>query len=649
MPTLSHRSTLLTAPVVALLLTQSSSRVLADDTVTVDLGAVAGAPTYRASGFIYGISQDGSQPPNATLTDIKITHLRCGGAQIGCPNGGYVNGQYAARWNAVKAYYAKAKAIGATLLVLVHDIWGADAVCNVPNYPGDGGDWTKYTSFMAQLISDVKANGMTGKDVRWELWNEPDYSGFWKGTQAQWLEMWKRGYQQVRAALPDAVIEGPSTAGGTGGWFTAFLDFVKTNNVVPDYFGWHEAGGGDPIGDGSSAKSALSSRSLNVSGLDISEYGSSSDQTPGHSAWYIARLERAGIDGLRSNWGGGSGLYSTMGGLVTGSWQPNGQWWIYKRYADQTGLRATVTAGSQADAVAFLDSTARKSIIVVGNKGGVTGTVSVKVNNIPADLQNAGPAQVLIETMPDGTSAVSAPTIVSKTSMTVTGNSLTVPLNWTKVADGYAVTLTFGDQDAGVSRSDGGLDTVSDARIADTSAGGASGSGGTTAAGGASGSGGSTAGGGASGSAGGKGTGGAPGSGGAPSTSGSTGSGGTKATGGSTAGGTSGTGGAPGVGGMMGSGGAEGTGGVPATGGSARTGGAAASGGANGSGGATSSTPSSAKSSGCSCSTGRHPDRSSTATLLLVLLGMAVIGRGRRGGSSDTQRENKDCRQRTTL
>ena len=557
------------------------------------MGTLAGAPTYRASGFIYGIAQDGSQPPNSMLTDIKITHLRCGGAQIGCPKGGYVNGQYAARWNAVKAYYAKAKAIGATLLVLVHDIWGADGACSVPNYPGDGGDWTAYTAFIDQLITDFKAAGMTGKDVRWELWNEPDYSGFWKGTQAQWLEMWKRGYQQVRAALPDAVIEGPSTAGGTGGWFTAFLDYVKTNNVVPDYVGWHEAGGGDPVNDAKSARSGLSSRSINVTNLDVSEYGSSGDQTAGHSAWYLARFERAGLDGLRSNWGGGNGLYATMGGMVTNSWQPKGQWWIYKRYADQTGLQAAVTAGSQADAVAYLDAAAGKSIIVVGNKGSVTGTVSVKVTNIPADLQASGPPQVLVENMPDGTAAVTAPTMVSNSTMPVTGNALTVPLTWTKPADGYAITLTFGVPDGGVPSKDGGADAVM------------GGQGGTAATGGTAGS------------AGARGQGGSKGTGGVAS------SGGTTATGGVTSsGGSNGTGGA-----ILGSGGsASGGTSAPPPG----TGGVTSSGGSQGSGGTAAPSASSGEASGCSCSTGSPAGRWSSSSLFLVLAGMVAARRRKR-------------------
>lgn len=415
----------------------------ARDSVVVDMAAPSSAPTYRASGFIYGIAQDGSQPPDRTLSDIKITHLRCGGAQIGCPNGGYVNGQYAARWSAVKAYYAKAKAVGATLLMLVHDIWGADAVCHVPRWPGQGGDWTEYTNFMTQLINDAKANGMTGSDVRWDLWNEPDYPAFWGGSQAQWLEMWKRGYQQVRGTIPDAVIEGPSVASGVGGWFNAFLDYVKTNDVVPNYAGWHEAGGGgDPVNDAKNARSALSSRGMNAMGLDISEYGSGSEQNPGHSAWFIARLERADVDGLRSNWGGGNGLYSTMAALVTNSWQPTSQYWVYKRYADQTGLRSAVTPGSQVDAVAFQDADKTQSIIVVGNRGGTTGSVNVVVKNMPGWLESGGTAKVLLERMPTGTAAVTAPTVVSDAPVTVTCDSITVTIDWSNAQDSYAVTLT---------------------------------------------------------------------------------------------------------------------------------------------------------------------------------------------------------------
>jgi hypothetical protein len=256
-------------------------------------------------------------------------------------------------------------------------------------WPGDGGDWTGLTTFMTQLISNVQAAGMTGPDVRWELWNEPELSLFWNGTQAQWLETWKHAYQQIRAAIPGAVIEGPSLATGPGGsWMNTFLDYAKTNNVMPDHISWHEEGGGaDPVADLATINRQLTTRGITgVKGFDANEYGTTSEQNPGHSAWFLARFDRAGIQGLRGNWADAT-FFSNMAELVAANWQPNSQYWVYKRYADQTGLRTTVTAGTQVDAVAYQDACAAKSIIVVGNKGGVTGAVNEGPLGKDADRQ----------------------------------------------------------------------------------------------------------------------------------------------------------------------------------------------------------------------------------------------------------------------
>jgi hypothetical protein len=183
----------------------------AKDSVTLDMAVAEGAPNYLASGFIYGISQDGVQPPTPLLTDIKVKGFRAGRGSGGCGEAAWK-----AHWKVIKGYYSKAKEMGVPMLILVSDDYQYD--CPLP---GEGGDWTTFTTFMGQLIDSVKANGMTGSDVRWELWNEADYNVFWKGTQAQWLDTWKHAYQQVRAALPSAVIEGPSLSSGAGGSWSA--------------------------------------------------------------------------------------------------------------------------------------------------------------------------------------------------------------------------------------------------------------------------------------------------------------------------------------------------------------------------------------------------------------------------------------------
>ena len=440
----------LCALIILMLFAQSVSPAFAaNETVTINMASYGGAPTYRASGFIYGIASDGSQPPNSLLTDIKVRNMRAGGSQIGCPNGGWVNGAYTARWNVVKAYWSKAHAIGARYQMILAGVWGADGACTVPRWPGDNGDWTEFTNFMNQVINDVIANGMTGSDFIWDIWNEPNIF-FWGRTEAQYFDMWKHAFQQIRSRIHGAVIVGNSCACVPGGYaddvFQRWLDYVKANNVVPNLMSWHDLPN-DPVANVTAANAELAARGMSVEGYSINEYGSSGDeQQPGPTGWYIGRLERANVQGAhRANWGGGSGLYQTMGGQVTSSWQPLGAWWMYKRYADQTGLRTDLAPSASVDGVVFQDSAAIKSITVLGKKaGGGTGNVAVVYNNIPTWLQNAGAVTVLVERMPSGSTYVAAPTVVSNGSMAVSGNSLTVNINWSNALDGYTITLTRG-------------------------------------------------------------------------------------------------------------------------------------------------------------------------------------------------------------
>ncbi len=435
--------------IIAGLLMIMGVQTVMSQTITVDYSSQTGTPKYRASGFIYGLSEDGTQPPQNLQGDIKVKYFRAGGAQLGCPNGGYVNGDYARRWNSVKAYYARAKAIGATLILLCHDLWGVDLVCSVPRYPGDNGNWTEYANFMNQVLNDAKAAGMTGTDVQWDIWNEPDCCGFWdpNRSQSQYLEMWKRGFQMIRSALPNAVIVGPSTSGqpNTGwAWFNTYLDYIKSNNVIPNIMCWHDLGGGDPYAHLNTLKGMLSSRGISVQDYQVNEYGGTSDQGPADSAWYIARLERGSIAGARANWGMYGGLYDTQGELVvnSGGYKPLGAWWVYKRYADMTGTLVSVTGAASIDGVASSDAGANKSIILLGSHG-TSGNVTVTARNLPSYLTQTGQVRAIVERMPQTNgSPVTAPTVVSDQIVSVSGNQVNVTISWSSAEDAYAITLS---------------------------------------------------------------------------------------------------------------------------------------------------------------------------------------------------------------
>lgn len=418
--------------------------------VRVDVSSFLGVPTYRASGFIYGLAENGMSPPSDLLGKIKVRFLRAGGAQLDYPHGGWVNGNYPRRWKSVCAYYKRAKELGATFILLVHDLWGADGVCEVPRYPGDGGDWSEYEVFLNQVIDDAIECGMVGPDVHWDIWNEPDIELFWPRSQGQYLELWRRAYRIIRARLPEAIIVGPSTARQPrvgDPWFETFLDFVKENAVVPDFISWHElVTDSDPCVSADELRSMLKSRGLEVKGFQVNEYGPRGEQGPGISAWYIARLERAQIDGARANWGMHEALYDSMGALVVKTiqgYRPLSSWWVYRRYAEMTGKIVSLESNNVlVDGIAVVSEKEGRVWVLLGSRGFV-GWATVEVINLPT---TGGSVRVVVERIPGSwvvDKPLSAPEILVDAVAKVEQGDLRLAFEWCSSLDAYCVTLDF--------------------------------------------------------------------------------------------------------------------------------------------------------------------------------------------------------------
>lgn len=70
--------------------------------------------------------------------------------------------------------------------------------CLVP----DKNAWRAYIRKIANMYKD---------DITyWELWNEPDYSGFWRGSVSEFVELAKIAYEEIKAANSEAIIIGPA-------------------------------------------------------------------------------------------------------------------------------------------------------------------------------------------------------------------------------------------------------------------------------------------------------------------------------------------------------------------------------------------------------------------------------------------------------
>jgi hypothetical protein len=434
---------LIAASITAITVATAPAAQAADQSISVDFSAGGATPTYRASGWIYGMTEDASNPPDNYFRDVKYRYMRAGGAQLDSP-GGWVSGRYDRRWNATRAQLLRTRSLGGEFVLLVHDLWGADGYA-ISRFPGDNGDWSDYDAFLTRLINDVRASGAP---VQWDIWNEPNISLFWNRAQSQYFEMWRRGYQRIRTAFPDQLIVGPSCAcvPSNSGWWTQYLDYVKANNAVPDIVSWHSLPG-DPVSNAATANTTLDSRGIaHPRPYQINEYGASNEQNPGDGAWYIARLERAGTDGLRANWAGGSNLHNDLANLLTrnsaGQYQPKGEWWVYNFYASQTGQIASVTPSSNYDAFATKDTGTAK--VLVGG-GTTTGNIAVNLQRLDATtgIVANNQVRVTVARVPyNGGGAVAGPVTVQDSVLSLSNNNVTVNLPHNNADETFTITVS---------------------------------------------------------------------------------------------------------------------------------------------------------------------------------------------------------------
>ncbi|KAM0550215.1 hypothetical protein ACHAPJ_009063 [Fusarium lateritium] len=336
-------------------------------TATVNLAAQKGTPQHLASGFIYGIPDAPDQIPSHFYTDIGFRYTRAGGAQLPAPARGWAFGkdEFEKRFDSALSNYKTARKYGGRVQLLMADLWGADATVQLA-MPGDNGDWSSYDGFLEAVFERIKENDMT-EGLDFEIWNEPDGSGFWQSTQDQYLEMWGRAYPKIRTALPKVPIVGPSSAGqpsASNAWTKNYYQFIKTNGTIPDYYTWHEETGGDQVvRDVQNLRTFLTDLGLPIKPFMINEYALPNEQNPGTAAWYISQLERHNVIGLRGNWASGYSLHDFFANLLgkpnasndcrssdcatsAGYWG-NGEYNVYRYYnLNMTGHRVETVGSS---------------------------------------------------------------------------------------------------------------------------------------------------------------------------------------------------------------------------------------------------------------------------------------------------------------
>jgi len=440
----------------ALLGLPAAPSAAAAESLTVNLAATTGAATGVGEGFLYGVSQDGTQPPDQFLQPLGITAVRAGGHAGGWIGDGYTYGA-GARAD-VAEVIAQARRFTQTpyhaqYQVILSDIYGADgSQPSNTTWPCTGGNCANWVSFIDSVVGAIQASGVK---VAYDVWNEPDESIFWAPgmNTTEYFQMWDAGVKEIQRIAPGAAIVGPSLAAdpqqNSGEWQT-WLAHVKSAGTLPSAISNHlEGDGDDPVAVAQSINSDLSASGISPIPLTANEFLPQDQQTAGQSAWYLARFAQSGYSSAaRGNWA--CCLSPNLGGVIASSGSGGdsytGQWWTFRTYADLTGSLVSTSGEVGTTAIsAAEDSSRRRAVAVIGDENGYTGAASVTFSGLSSVpwLANGGNVSVTVYRIPDQ-SPLNSPQVVSSQIVSTSSGSITVPVTFQSAHDAFAIYVTPG-------------------------------------------------------------------------------------------------------------------------------------------------------------------------------------------------------------
>jgi xylan 1,4-beta-xylosidase len=100
-------------------------------------------------------------------------------------------------------------------------------------------DPAKWQALIQALVSHFRERYGADEIARWyfEIWNEPDLSAFWSGTQQQYLDLYRETAQAVRAECLTCRVGGPASAGPQ--LIPVWLDYVHAQHLPADFLSSH--------------------------------------------------------------------------------------------------------------------------------------------------------------------------------------------------------------------------------------------------------------------------------------------------------------------------------------------------------------------------------------------------------------------------
>lgn len=412
------------------------------ETVAVDFAVINGPATQRASGFLNTISAD---HPVDQLEDRLVRLLKPKLFRLH------------AREALTPSLYKRLTGYGADVQSVISDAYAYPGPSG--NWPGDGGDWTRWETLIEELVREADSKGL---QPIWDIWNEPDLKQFWDRSAEQFFETWKRAVRTIRRVNPKAIIVGPSLANGPCHYLYGFLLSADADNVLPDIISWHDMSLDHP-NNVVNVRQFLAKHGIPDRPISINEFRySDGTHHPGLTVWWLSHIEEeASETAAYACWPDPAGYSDcdspTLDGLLTHSGQPRAVWFVHRGYADITGQLVRVeTSGARLAGIGGVDSRLKTGRLLLGRRESIHSSseesVEVVFRNLDhlVNLGKDGEVFIRAERIPDA-GTHDRPEVTIAAPYPVINNEVRLHLPNFEAWDAYTVVLGRAAEDVATS------------------------------------------------------------------------------------------------------------------------------------------------------------------------------------------------------
>lgn len=439
--------------------------------LTADFSEKTGEVTTGASGYLYGIAEEGVPSKNMTESiDIStVSQKVIGGLQhpIGDVDHVYTqldNTDYIVIYlqDAYSTWYYEQESI--------------EKMRSENKY-----DWNKflkedYLPRVEKAVRELESKPYHDKLV-YCLYNECD-NGVWFGEtknssdstygvygqynaqgEKNFFEAWKITYDLVKSLAPDSLIGGPGFCDYDNSEIKNFMEYCKENHCVPEVMIYHELNDSSVYHWQSHVKDYRDiEQSLDIDELPIivTEYGRMKDNgLPGKMLQYITQIESSKVYADNAYWR----LANNLCDVAADANSPNSNWWLYRWYADLEGQTVKTSyqdlfksnVGKALQGKASLSSQGFMGIATIHENedkielicGGRDGSAVVKLKNLDTSkLYQQRVCVTIEEVLYKGLSGVvDAPVTLSKTYYDSLDSNLTIDMNDMQESSAYHIVI----------------------------------------------------------------------------------------------------------------------------------------------------------------------------------------------------------------